>query len=144
MMAKIVVTVKFFFVWLYNLSLAWVPSVLGQITGHSDFVVDFLVVMIFAPELLYAFKKDFREWINGGVEDGDGKLDKTDLKDIIPLYMGLWCTRVFIYFSWQISEGKDIETSIYLIPLYGAFGLGSVPVMGKGMDIIKKKMLKLK
>ena len=141
MMAKAILTIKFIWLWLYNLAFAWVPSVLAQIEGfhNSTFVVNFLVVMIFAPELLFAFQKDFRDWVKSGAENGDSVLDKSDLKDLIPLYMGLWCTRVFIYFSWMITEGKDIEMSIYLIPLYGAFGLGSVPVMGKGIEALKKK-----
>ena len=138
-MAKVVATVKFVFVWLYNLCFAWIPSVLVQIdVAMSSFAVNFLVVMIFVPELLYAFQPDFRNWIKGGAEGGDGVLDKSDLSDLIPLYMGLWCTRIFIYFSWQISNGKEIPMDFYLTPLGGALGLGLIPIIRRFVVVAKR------
>lgn len=140
-MAKVILTVKFFFIWLYNLAFVWVPSVMAQIgvdLNHNVFLIDFLVVMIFLPEIALLFIKDFRAWIKGGVEDGDGNLNKSDLKDLIALYMGLWCTRIFAYFSWQITNGVPIDTQVYLIPLAGALGGGSIPILRAQLSKRKK------
>lgn len=122
-MAKVILTVKFFFIWLYQLMLAWIPSALLQIgvnPDQSSFVFSFLVVMVFIPELAALFVAKFQNWIGKSVEANSG-----DLKDMISLYSGLWFTRIFIYFSWQISNGVDIPMSVYLAPIGGA-GIGGL------------------
>lgn len=133
MMAKVILTVKFFFIWLYQLMLAWLPSALLQMgvgTGENTFVFSFLVVMVFIPELAAMFMVRFQNWIAKSVEVSNG-----DWKDFISLYSGLWFTRIFIYFSWQISNGVDIPMSIYLAPIGGA-GLGGL------FPIVRAKMTK--
>jgi len=134
-MAKVILTVKFFFIWLYQLMLAWIPSVLLQLGIDPDqrsFVLSFLILMVFIPELAGMFNTRFQNWIAKSVESSSG-----DLKDIISLYSGLWFTRIFIYFSWQISNGVDIPMSVYLAPIGGAGIGGLFPIVRA--HITKKK-----
>lgn len=141
MMAKVILTVKFVFIWLWNLAFAWVPTVLVQIGLSSDQmgpIIYFLIVMIFLPELGLIFSKDFRAWIRTGIEDGDGTLNKSDMKDLVALYMGLICTRIFIGFSWSQVFYQPIEMSTYMIPLAGALGGGATPVLRAYLNKKKK------
>lgn len=141
MMAKVILTLKFAFIWLWNLAFAWVPAVLAQIGVNSDqmaYIIYFLIVMIFLPELGLIFSKDFRLWIKSGIEDNDGSLNKSDMKDLVALYMGLICTRIFIGFSWSQVFYQPIETTTYMIPLVGALGGGATPVLRAYLNKKKK------
>ncbi len=88
-----------------------------------------LIVMIFAPEITIGLFKNFRNWIKEGLEDADGKFNKSDIKDMAILYGSLWSLRIFIFFSWATVFHEPIPYGIYITPLIGSFGTAGLTVI---------------
>lgn len=137
-MSKILITVKFFGIWLYNALLS--PASQMVVRSNTDRppeeMLYFFVLMMFVPESVLLISKSFRAWIREGVEDADGKLNKSDLKDLVILYGSLWCLRVFLFMSWaKVFYGTEIEFYIYLTPLIGSFGISGLPILKSFLKI---------
>jgi len=93
--------------------------------------------MMFLPEITIRTSKEFRMWIKEGIEDADGKLNKSDIKDGLILYVSLWSLRVFIGFSVSEVFYKEIDFKFYITPLIFSFGTAGLTIIKS----IKKKML---
>jgi hypothetical protein len=136
-MAKIAITLKILFVWLYHgfasiLIQGAVESSIneGAITSTQLYpLIWFSLIMIFLPEIMFITWPVFRRWIMSGVENGDGILHSKDLKELGVLYISLWSMRVFMGFSFAIMFGKDIPTITYLLPLMGSFGTAGLAII---------------
>jgi len=138
-MSKILVSVKLFGIWLYNALLSPASQMIARANPNRppEEMLYFFVVMMFVPEIVMLVSKSFRGWVKEGVENADGKLDKSDLKDMVILYGSLWCLRVFLFMSWaKVFYGTEIEFYIYLTPLLGSFGISGLPIL--------KSLLRLK
>jgi len=134
-MTKVIFSAKVVMIWLYNVLLAPAPKVLqmtltpGQ-NSPPEWLLGILVLLMFVPEFMVMFSKDFRTWIKEGIEDSDGKLSKKDTRDMIVLYGSLWCLRVFLLMSWAIIfYDKEIDWFIYVTPLIGSFGISGLTVI---------------
>lgn len=127
-MDKIVLSVKSIGFLLLNLV---VPSTFLQIEGvvnpakqPPESIFWIYIAMMFIPELLFAFVKGFRNWMRSGLEDGDGVLDKADMKDLIQHYTALTSLRLFMLFGLLIAiYNVDISYEIYITPFFGAMGI---------------------
>lgn len=130
-MSKLLITVKFFGVWLYNFFLSPAARIATiNADRPPEGMIYFFIVMMFVPELCALLSKTFRDWIRQGIENSDGKLNKSDLKDMVILYGSLWCLRVFLFMSWAMIFYKmEIPFHIYTIPLLGSFGISGLPIM---------------
>lgn len=92
---------------------------------HVLFLV-FLILM-FLPELLLLFNKSFRQWIKTGIEDADGKFEKSDLASLIIHYSTLWCTRLYVMFGLLEAFYSVQIRDVYVVgSLVGAFGIEAV------------------
>lgn len=133
---------KLFTVWIYNgaasivLHSTFVSVLYGEDSANSGVVtalIGFFLVMVFLPEILWIIWPSFRHWIKTGIEDSDGKLNKSDMKDAGFIYVSLWCMRIFMGFSVAMMFGVEIDTLAYLASLLGSFGIA-------GLSIIKNIM----
>lgn len=143
MAAKILLTIKFVFLWTYSFGISPVAQMVVQAAEidnrHPPEGVFWLFIgMVFLPEVLLVFFKGFRNWIKEGLEDGDGKLSKKDLKDLLPYYSSLNSLRIFVLSSLlMMFYDVHIEFQYYIIPFLGSLGLA-------GIEIIKKTYLRKK
>ncbi len=131
-MSKVFVSVKLFGIWLYNALLSPTSQMIAKSNPDRppEEMLYFFTVMMFVPEVVLIFSKGFRGWIQQGVENADGVLNKSDLKDMVILYGSLWCLRVFLFMSWsKIIYGTNIEFYIYMTPLLGSFGISGLPIL---------------
>ena len=131
-MAGALISVKIYLMWLYCGILGITQQMVINSNNEKppEQIFYFFVAMIFLPEIVTLFSKNFRYWIKQGIENADGKLNKSDLKDMSILYVSLWCLRVFIFMSWtQIFYQVDIPFHVYITPLLGAFGLSGLPIL---------------
>jgi hypothetical protein len=134
-MAKVMLSIKLFAIWVYY---AFLGAIYGQLSNFFNGDVGAVVILsfiffvllgIFMPELMYMFSSTFRGWIRKGIEDSDGELNKSDLKDAGIIYVSLWSMRVFIGFSVAKMLGVQIDTISYLIPLFGSFGIAGLTIL---------------
>ena len=138
-MAKVAVTIKILFIWLYNGFASLVlhsaaTSVLyggGLQSWHLFALISFFLIMVFLPEILFFTSQDFRKLIIEGVQDGDGTTHIKDLKQTVILYVSLWSMRIFMGFSLALIFGMQINTFVYLIPLVGSFGTAGLAVLSQ-------------
>lgn len=94
------------------------------------------IFMMFVPELVLLISKPFRLWIKEGIEDGDGKLNRDDLKDLRIHYAAIWMLRTFVLFGLlMIFYEVQIDITYYLLPFSGAMGLEG---MALWKNMIKK------
>ena len=135
-MPHIILTVKLVYVWLYHGALSLIAAAAGDILldEKSDkivvmIIIGFAVLGIMIPEICLVSFKGFREWIKQGVEDSDGKLNKSDLQDAMMLYTSLWAMRVFVAFSIVKMFGVPIDNMAYMTALFGSFGIAGLPVL---------------
>lgn len=132
-MPKLILSFKLLSMFLYNAILSQITTGVNQ---PNDVILYFFIFMMFMPETLLIFSKGFREWVKQGVENSDGKLSKSDLKDGVILYGSLWCLRVFLFMSWsKVFYGTNIEFYFYLTPLLGSFGISGLPIVKSIMGI---------
>lgn len=105
----------------------------NQINGVSNyavaFIISFFLFMVFLPELLWLSSNNYRQWITSGIEDGNGILNKSDLKDAAIIYVSLWAMRIFMGFSVAMMFGVEIPTVNYLSALFGSFGIAGLTVV---------------
>ncbi len=130
--AKMILTAKLVFVYAYSSVLAAVPGVMEEVTNRTppDSIMWGLITLMFVPELMSITSKSFRDWIRRGIEDDDGKFNKSDLKDMMILYSSLWLLRVVLVWSWfHIFYGVYIEYSLYITLLAGSFGTAGLPIL---------------
>jgi len=78
------------------------PAV-ADVTKESTGVLPILIVSILMtitvlPELLLIFP-GYRKEIGNGIKDGDGQLDREDMKYFVSWYGPFSCLRVIIFFS---------------------------------------------
>ena len=128
----------------YNLLLHPVPSIAAEImtekTAENPEQLPFgllvlLTVMMFIPEIALIFSQSFRSWMRQGLEDGDGKLNKADVKDMITFYTSVISVRVFVLFSWAILFGyAELPYHFYITPLLGGFGIAAIPTLKSFLD----------
>lgn len=133
MATKLIITAKFFVLWLYNAILVPTATILNEATNERqppDWILIFLITMMFVPEVVATGSKSFRDWIRSGIEDADNTFNKGDMKDLIMLYSSLWSLRVFLFMSWfMLFYNKEIQFHIYIIPLLGSFGIAGLPII---------------
>ena len=80
--------------------------------------------MMFAPEVGVIFFKDFRLWLKTGIENADGKLDRSDLKDLRMHYTAMIMARIFGLFSLMMAfYNIELPWHVYMTPFFGSFGL---------------------
>jgi len=134
-MGKVILTGKLFMIFGYYLMLT---PLYAQIKTFFDgdaginIILGFITVVllgIFMPEIMWLASKSFRGWIKQGIEDSDGQLNKSDLKDAGILYVSLWSMRIFIGFSVAKMFGIEIDTLTYLTPLFGSGGIAGLTVL---------------
>lgn len=126
-MAKIVITLKILFIWLYNGFASILIQSMIKATGTVSPIelyalIWFCLIIIFMPEILFIVWPTYRRWVMQGAEDGDGILHSKDLKGLGILYISLWSMRVFVAFGISIILGNDIPILIFITPLIGSFG----------------------
>lgn len=140
-MAKIAVTIKVLFVWLYHgfasILVQGVVEASSPISSAQLYpLIWFALLMIFLPEILFIVWPVFRKWIMEGIENGDGVLQTKDLKELGILYISLWSMRVFMGFSIAIMFGSEIANITYLMPLIGSFGTAGLAII---KNVLQKK-----
>ena len=97
--------------------------------GLADYhyIFPLFIGMILLPEICFVLVPSFRKWIKGGVEDGDGVLNKSDLKALIIHYSTLWCIRLFVIFGLlEAFYGIQVREVFVMGSLAGAFGIESI------------------
>jgi hypothetical protein len=138
-MAKIAVTFKILFVWIYNgfvsllLDGVYTAQMANQPLNHWQIfcLTMFSLTMVFLPEILFLTSADFRKMIIEGVQDGDGITHAKDLRQTGILYVSLWSMRVFMGFSLAMIFGMKINLFVYVIPLIGSFGTAGLAVISQ-------------
>lgn len=131
-MSKIFVSIKLFGLWLYNALLSPASQMIVRANPNRppEEMLYFFVFMMFVPEMVLVMSAPFRNWIKEGIENADGKMNKSDLKDLVILYGSLWSLRVFLFMSWSmVFYGIDIVFYIYITPLLGSFGISGLPIL---------------
>lgn len=125
-------------IFLYYSVVIGIFPIIGQISVKatpslgllSTVIVLVLMLVTLLPELLL-INKDYRKQMILGIQDGDGVLNKSDLKDFISWYMPFSALRVLIFFS-LFSMVEDWEPPTALIWSLVSIGLGTaVPQIGR-------------
>ncbi len=93
--------------------------------------------MSFLPEwgLITNFG-NFRKWIGGGLEDGDGQLNKADVKEMMMHYVAIWFLRIFIHNN--LVESHDHVQVSQVNSVLAFAGAGSIE-----MAIVVLKLFKI-
>lgn len=121
---------KIFSIFLYTLSL----RLMGTVVVASNFInldwhyLFFLFVTImFIPEIGFIISSSFRRWLKDGIEDSDGKFNKSDFASLLIHYSTLWCIRLFVLFGLlEAFYGIQVREMYVLGSLAGAFGVETV------------------
>lgn len=116
--------VKFLFVFVYNGMIPTVAQVVIDTDQPSPLVFYIFIVMMFVPEFTITISKKFRTWMKQGIEDGDGKLHREDIKDLRIHYSALWMLRMFVLFGLlMVFYQVQIPWQFYIMPFFGSMGL---------------------
>ena len=142
-MAQIAVGIKFFIVMLYHGGISLVANSIissslngGVLDAWQMFsLIFFILMMVFLPEIMFITWPFFRKFIMEGIQDGDGITHAKDIKQLIILYVSLWCMRLFMAFGIAKMFGKDIDNITFLLPLLGSFGTAGLAII---KDILKR------
>lgn len=98
---------------------------MGQVSMNIFFGV--FMMILFLPELGVILKRDFRVWVKNGIEDSDGKFNKSDLASLLIHYSTLWCTRMYVMFGLlEAFYGIKVRESFIVGSLVGAFGIEAI------------------
>lgn len=120
--------IKTFFVLIYTFfikTLAFIMMGANLIDVHSVFFL--MMFIMFLPEYLFVFSKAFRGWIKGGIENGDGKLNKNDFSSLMMNYSTLWCIRLYVLFGLlEAFYGIQVRETWITSSLLGAFGIKTI------------------
>ena len=128
---QVILAYKLFALWLYHGMVSFVFNSVAQaaitgIDGYNDvfkyalvlLLILFFMFGIMLPEFCLVRYPAFKEWIKQGVEDSDGKLNKSDMQDALMLYSSLWAMRAFMAFTAAIIFGIDIPPTYYFSALF--------------------------
>jgi len=98
----------------------------------SDIVFWVFMVALFLPEMAFIVSRDFRMWLKSGVENNDGILDKSDLKDI-PTHVGAYyCAKVFtLVVVADIFYTIDVSDTVLYLCFSGFAGTETVLQMAR-------------
>lgn len=126
-------------VWAYNafaytVSYGAITAAVFESSLNTTLIIILIAMfmgMVFLPEFLWMGSKSFRDWIKAGLEDGDGELSKSDMKDAGIIYVSLWSMRIFMGFSVAMMFGIHVDTIPYILSLLGSFGIAGLTVIGK-------------
>jgi hypothetical protein len=117
--------IKTFFVLIYTFlikSLGFL--ILGVQFLDVQYVFYLMMVIMFLPEFMFIFAKSFRLWLKGGIENGDGKLNKSDFTSLLMNYSTLWCIRLYVLFGLlEAFYGIQVREAWINTSLVGAFGI---------------------
>lgn len=92
---------------------------------HILFAV--FIFAMFLPEIGFIISKGFRKWLQDGMEDGDGKLHKSDVANMLIHYSTLWCTRLYVLFGLlEAFYGIQVREVFVMGSLAGAFGIEAI------------------
>jgi hypothetical protein len=125
-MAKLFLSLKPLLIILFGA----IPAPLAELTAkildpqQPPMIVFYICfAWVMAPELVIYFNKDLQMWLKEGFEDADGKLNRDDLKQILPHYFTLWAIRVWVLMTLcYIFFGFKFDTYIYMSPVVIALG----------------------
>lgn len=107
-----------------TIALKFFATMLNIEDGARHFLFAFFFFIMFLPEMLILFNKDFRSWMRTGIEDGDSKFEKADLQNLLIHYSTLWCTRLYVTFGLlEAFYGTQVRDVYVVGSLAGAFGI---------------------
>ncbi len=87
-----------------------------------EFMFFVFVFLMFLPEMSMSIPS-MRNWIKTGIEDGDGTLNKKDLKDLLVYWASMWMLRVFVLsYLFEIFYAVETEFEFTILPFFGALG----------------------
>jgi hypothetical protein len=129
-----ILTLKFIGLYLYNVVLAPIPSILDNTLSNDkppEGLFYFLFFVLWLLEMVLLFSKPFRSWIKEGFEDGDGVLNKADLKDMIPFYSSFLFAKTAVLMSWTVLFYPAVTIPYYYFVtlVLASFGVGSIPLL---------------
>lgn len=102
-----------------------------------EFMFFVFVFLMFLPEMSMSIKS-MRDWVKTGIEDGDGILNKRDLKDLLVYWASMWMLRVFVLsYLFQIFYGVETEFQFTILPFFGALGAQGIAA---ARNIFQKKI----
>ena len=85
------------------------------------FYVCFIWIML--PEVVIYFNRGLQLWLKEGFEDADGKLNRDDLKQLLPHYFTLWAIRAWVIMTLcVIFYRMEFDAYIYMSPVAVALG----------------------
>ena len=127
---KLVISLYSAIFFLYQGIFTMLGHVLSSIHDKPHPAVFYVFIfMMFVPEIILLVSKSFRLWIKEGIEDGDGKLNRDDLKDLRIHYAAIWMLRMFVLFGLlMIFYEVEIDTQYYVMPFCGALGIEGLAV----------------
>lgn len=113
-------------------------TILNIEAGPKHFLFSIFIILMFLPEVLLVFNKSFRGWIKTGIEDSDGKFEKSDLASLLIHYSTLWCTRLYVFFGlMEVFYGVQVRDTYVVGSLAGAFGIEIIGFMFKKSGFAK-------
>ncbi len=129
-----ILTLKFIGLWLYNAVLAPIPSILDNTLSNDKppvFLYYFLFFALWLPEIAL-LSKSWRKWLKSGIEDGDGVLNKADLKDLMPYWGSYMSIKSVVLITWTMIFFKiNVPYSFFVTLVLAGFGVGAIPIINK-------------
>jgi hypothetical protein len=120
---------KIFGVLLYTIILRFLADTLlaFNIVNPQYIIFYVLMIVMFLPEMGFAFAKSFRNWLKDGIEDSDGKFNSSDFKSLMSHYSTLWCIRLFVVFGLLEAFYSIQVREVFVVgSLLGAFGIEAI------------------
>lgn len=115
------ISVKILALVLYNFLLIPVAQVAAETLPYPPtFMYYMFMSLIILPEVTLIVSKSARSFVADALQKGDGRLDTTDLKDLLGHYGTFWCVRVFVIMSLTpIFFSTDIDIWKYVLCFVG-------------------------
>lgn len=120
--------IKTFFVLIYTFLIKFLGFVmLGTQVIDVHYIFFLMMFIMFLPEYLFMFSSPFRGWIKSGIEDSDGKFNKSDFSSLLMNYSTLWCIRLYVLFGLlEAFYGIQVRETWITSSLLGAFGIKTI------------------
>ncbi len=129
--------IKIFLILVYTFCLKVLGFVmLGIDLININYFFYLLIFVMFIPEYGFALSKAFRNWLQSGIENGDGKLNKIDLTSLLMNYSTLWCIRLYVLLGLlEAFYGIQVREIWVHSSILGAFGIKAI----EAVSFFKKK-----
>lgn len=129
MAAKIFLSFKIIAIILYSGGVTTVAGAVGN-EFHGQLLFTFFSLMLFIPEISIILSPSFRNWLRQGIEDADGKMNRSDVFDLVAHINARLMSIIFGMMSLSMTfMGLSIDWHVYLMPFFGSFGIEGLIVI---------------